>query len=264
MTEDPLKISTLSPGEIAFYRDYGFLVIPGLLSHQTSQAMRGEVLHILDQQGTTVDRLRQAMAPGDKLRQTGDYLVGTLLERFINSDGLRQIAGQLIGADSWLYLPFTAVKNGGGGGQFHFHQDNQYTRFEDGLAGINMWTALEDMSPENGCLQIVPRSHLRGTLEARTSGDGDAHRRVTADPENFLPLRMHAGDCVAFSRLTVHGSGPNLTGEPRVAYAVQFAREGIQAVWDNQPLRPLNPHGRWRLEGLQTIQRSAPETRDGH
>ena len=75
-----------------------------------------------------------------------------------------------------LYLPFTAVKSGGGGGRFHFHQDNQYTRFDG--PGINIWIALSPMSPENGCLQVVPRSHLAGTLDSVENPDGDGHRTV--------------------------------------------------------------------------------------
>ena len=41
---------------------------------------------------------------------------------------------------------------------------------------------------------------------------------------------MRAGDCIAFSRLTVHGSGPNLTDTPRVAYAIQFHRNDVNWI----------------------------------
>ena len=128
-----------------------------------------------------------------------------------------------MGGDSTLYLPFTAVK-GVGGGTFHFHQDNNYTHFDDGMKGINIWIALMPMTPENGCLMVVPRSHLKGTLESEFSPDGDVHKKVKYEPQDFLPVRMRAGDCIAFSRLTVHGSGPNQTQSPRVAYAVQYHR----------------------------------------
>jgi 2-oxoglutarate-dependent dioxygenase len=175
------------------------------------------------------------------------------------------IASQLLGGPSSLYMPFSAVKNGGGGGRFHFHQDNQYTRFRDGMLGINLWTALSDTSPENGCLEVVPRSHARGTLEGKESGDGDAHRRVLTDPENFLPLRMRAGDCVAFTRLTVHGSGPNKTAAPRFAYALQYHRDDALAIWDNQPPRALNGAHRWSVGPVAQISRKFEQNgRDGH
>jgi 2-oxoglutarate-dependent dioxygenase len=154
-----------------------------------------------------------------------------------------------MGGPSSLYMPFTAMKNGGGAGRFHFHQDNQYTKFDG--PGINIWIALGEMSPENGCLQMVPRSHLRGTLESESSGDGDSHRKTKIEPGDFLPLRMMPGDAVAFSRLTVHGSGPNHTGEPRVAYAVQFHRDDVKA-W-----RPASWEG-WRLLKEAAVWRTGP------
>ncbi len=211
---DPVKPLTLAPGEIQFFQKYGFLVIPGLLTENAVTPLHDEVMEVMQLIGLAMD----------KLKQTTEYLAGRRVDALVNSPRLRQVATQLLGGPSSLYLPFTAVK-GTGGGRFHFHQDNQYTRL-DGPA-LNLWTALTPMSPENGCLQIVPGSHLNGTLDSIESGDGDEHRKVPMEPDDFLPVRLRPGDCVAFTRLTVHGSGPNLLPIPRVAYAVQFHRDDV-------------------------------------
>ena len=159
-----------------------------------------------------------------KLKQTREYLAGTEIDHFVNSENLRQIASRLMGGDASLYLPFTAVKSGGGGGEFHFHQDNQYTRFDG--PGINLWFALVPMTEQNGCLKVVPHSHENGTLPS-FSPDGDGHKAVTFPPEDFVSALMEPGDCIAFSRLTVHGSGPNTTPDHRVGYAVQYYRNDV-------------------------------------
>jgi phytanoyl-CoA hydroxylase len=205
----------LADGEIQFYRDEGFLLLPGLLSERDANTLRQEVLENMSTLGLLVS--------GKKLTQTHEYLVDSNLDRFINSPNLKSIVEQLMGGEAALFYPFTAIKTVGGG-RFDFHQDNQYTRFEDGMHGINCWFALGSMTPENGCLQILPRSHRKGTLESEESEDKDGHRRVKIDPADFLPLRMRAGDCVAFSRLTIHGSGANTTAEPRIGYAIQYYR----------------------------------------
>ena len=184
--------------------------------------------------------------------------------RLANSIELCEIASQLMGGPSTLYMPFTAVKGGGGSGRFHFHQDNQYTRFVDGFGGINIWFALQPMTPENGCLQIVPRSHLRGTLESDLSGDGDTHKKVKIEPESFLPIRMSPGDAVAFTRLTVHGSGPNATNDARIGYAVQYHRDDVQATWENQPPRLLKGANRWSNDPVEKISTPKEEKLDGH
>ena len=69
-------------------------------------------------------------------------LLGGPATALINSEDLRDVASQLLGGRAHVYLPFTAVKSTGGG-RFHFHQDNQYTRFDG--PGLNTWFALERM-----------------------------------------------------------------------------------------------------------------------
>jgi 2-oxoglutarate-dependent dioxygenase len=213
--------------------------------------------------------LAQARHDQDKLRQTTQYLAGGKLDALVNSPSLRALAGQLMEGDSSLYMPFTAVKSGGGGGRFHFHQDNQYTRFTDGLKGINIWFALGEMTPENGCLQIVPRSHLRGTLEKGSGGASAAPIKADSEdfiaaPKDFLPVRMRCGDAVAFTRLTVHGSGPNTTNAPRLGYATQFFRNDTMAIWDNQPPRPLMGAQRYPTGPVDRIGPIEAKSLDGH
>jgi 2-oxoglutarate-dependent dioxygenase len=223
----------LSEGETRSYREEGYLLLPGLLDEKTAADLKQEVLDIMKQSANlSHEQLAQTQGKSGKLIQTAQYLRGSKLDELINSDSLRALASQLTGGPSSLYLPFSAVKAGGGGGTFHFHQDNQYTRFDG--PGINIWFALSPMTPGNGCLQVVPRSHLSGTLDSVQSPDGDNHRTVANDPTRFLPVRMRPGDAIAFSRLTLHGSGANETNEPRVAYAIQYFRDDVSATWDGE------------------------------
>ncbi|MGH7214202.1 MAG: phytanoyl-CoA dioxygenase family protein [Tepidisphaeraceae bacterium] len=249
--ENPVKHLRLSDGEIRFYRDEGFLLIPGLLSETTARALAAEVMEIMNQIGG---------AEGSKLKQTAEYLEGSGLDAFVNSPNLRKIAEQLMDGPGTLYLPFTAVK-GPGGGKFHFHQDGQYTKFDG--PGINLWCALDEMTPENGCLMIVPRSHKGGLLESVQSPDGDNHRAVKFEPDDFLPIRMRPGDCVAFTRLTVHGSGPNTTPGPRVGYAVQFHRNDTLALRDDGTWKNLREFPRFATGPVKQI--AVPKGKvDGH
>ena len=203
---------TLTPEQLRTYKEEGFVLIKGLIPAEAVQALNHEVMDIMARIGL----------PFTKLKQTIEYLEDSHLDGLVNNPNLKSIADQVMEGPSSVYLPFTAVKSGGGGGRFHFHQDNQYTRHD--APSCNLWMALAPMTPENGCLQIVPRSHLKGTLESMVSGDGDDHRKVLFEPSDFVHVVMEPGDCVAFTRLTVHGSGQNVTEDPRVAYAVQFHR----------------------------------------
>lgn len=243
MNSELLRYSQLSANEIHFYNLVGYLRLPGLIRPQAADALAEEVLEVMEGLGVAREALRIARTSKDKLRQSRQYLAGSNLERLIHSEALNALAGQLMGGPSTLYLPFTAVKSGGGGGRFHFHQDNQYTRFDG--PGINLWFALGEMTPDNGCLQIAPGTHLGGTIDSVESEDRDGHRTVAVEPKAFLPLRMMPGDAVAFTRLTLHGSGANITDQPRLAYAVQFHRDDVRATRDGEDLGLLKANPRF-------------------
>ena len=250
----PIPELTLTEGERTCYRTEGYLLIPGLLSEQNAADLYAEVMELMNSIGGF---------EGNKLKQSWEYKTGSRIDALINSQPLRGVASQLMGGESTLYLPFTAVK-GVGGGTFHFHQDNNYTKFDDGMGGINLWIALMPMTPENGCLQVVPRSHTQGTVESVQSPDGDFHRKVKYDPTDFLPVRMRAGDCIAFSRLTVHGSGPNTTDTPRVAYAVQYHRNDVSWIdKETGEKRLLTQFPRWTNKPVEHYSVPAGK-RDGH
>lgn len=251
MAAELLRYSELTDNEVNFYDKYGYLSLPGLLSREVAETLAEEVLDVMAGLGISRESLCRASTSKDKLRQSRQYLAGSGLARLVHSDAMRAIAARLMGGPSTLYLPFTAVKSGGGGGRFHFHQDNQYTRFAG--PGINIWFALMEMSPRNGCLQIAPATHLAGTLDSVESEDRDGHRTIAVEPESFLPLRMMPGDAVAFTRLTLHGSGANSADQPRLGYAVQYHRDDVRASRNGVELGLLKDNPRFDVQPVAEI-----------
>jgi hypothetical protein len=236
-----------SDEQIGTYHREGWVILPGLIDAAAARALRDEILGILDIIGL----------PLTALKQTHEYLPGSALDALVNGARLRAVAGALMGVEAHRYLPFTAVKSPGGG-KFSFHQDNQYTR-HDGPS-INLWFALEAMDEDNGALRMLPRSHLQGTLESVPADEG--HRRVRIEPDQFTVARMRPGDCCAFSRLTVHGSGPNRSAIPRVGYACQF--HGHDTRWlDNGEWKLLREHPRFAVDPVAEITRPKGKV-DGH
>lgn len=251
MNQEILRYCQLSAKEINFYHTFGYLMLPGLISRDLASRLAEEVLQVMEGIGVSRESLTRASTSKDKLRQSSQYLAGTAMASLIHSDGLLEIATRLMGGPSTLYLPFTAVKSGGGGGRFHFHQDNQYTRFDG--PGINIWFALGEMRPENGCLQVAPASHLQGTFDPVESEDRDGHRTVAVEPEDFLPIRMMPGDAIAFTRLTLHGSGANSAAQPRLGYAVQFHRDDVRATRDGEDIGLLKENPRFSIQPVESI-----------
>ena len=216
----------LGSDDITRYQDDGFLIIPGLITASALPGLRDEVYAILQAEtGLSRSELATARSFGERLRQSQAYLRGSLIDKLINGEEMIALASQLIGGPAVRYNPFTAYK-GRGGGAFDFHQDNNYTAHQPALGSINIWVALVNMSPENGCLRMVPGSHKAGTLDSVDAGD-QKHQKLAFEVIDDRPIEVSAGDAVAFTRLTVHGSGPNTTDKPRLAYALQYHREDV-------------------------------------
>jgi len=245
-----VSCNEITDPEVTFYKKEGFVLIRNLIPAQDAALLSRETMEIMDAIGL----------PLTALRQTTEYLEGSGLDSLINSPRLLALAAKLMGGPSTLYMPFTAVKSGGGGGRFHFHQDNNYTRFDG--PGINFWFALSPMTEDNGCLQIAPKTHLKGTVASKQGDDG--HRRVVNDPNTFTSALMNPGDCVAFSRLTVHGSCPNITPDPRVAYAVQFHRNDVNARQEDGSYVSLLEKPKWKIGPVKAISRPKTEKIEGH
>jgi hypothetical protein len=255
---DPVRLPEIGDDALRFYKEEGYLVLPGLISPEEAENLKADVLGIMSVIGLGKT----------KLKQTSEYLAGTTIDGLVNSPNLCQVASRLMEGPATLYLPFTAVKSGVepgeevGGGQFHFHQDNQYTRFDG--PGINLWVALMPMTEENGCLRILPRVSLDRTLPTGGAPDNDGHRTVPFEVADAVPIVMQPGDCVAFSRLTVHGSGPNLSPDHRVAYAVQYHRDDVSASTDGgQTYLPLKTNPRYKTVPVEHI--TPPKSKiEGH
>jgi len=104
------------------------------------------------------------------------------------------------------------------------HQDAAY------LTGnleqyVTIWTALDECTPENGCLEVVPGSHLHGPMphfgdEARVSAVDWNLRSRTSVP--LLP-----GAAIAFHPFLLHASGPNHSDRPRRALMLRYVTSEV-------------------------------------
>ena len=85
----------------------------------------------------------------------------------------------------------------------------------------SVWTALDDSTIENGCLQVIPGSHKWGALH-------DDHFATEEDKEKYdfdgnkVYLEMKAGQSVLLHNLLFHQSETNCTDKARRAFSVAY------------------------------------------
>jgi ectoine hydroxylase-related dioxygenase (phytanoyl-CoA dioxygenase family) len=107
-----------------------------------------------------------------------------------------------------------------GGDGFKPHQDQQagWSRYAELF--ITALVAIDDATPENGCLEIAAGQHRRGLL-------GPEWRPLdTSDMDGFTlePLPTYAGDVLFFDSYVPHGSLPNLSDQQRRVLYVTYNR----------------------------------------
>lgn len=120
---------------------------------------------------------------------------------------------------------------------FAMHQDNSYVQAPpDAFASV--WTALEDVTVENGCLVMYPGTHCESMLplepcpyHAEQAGqDVNANRLQVVLPPQYqgkgLDCPLKRGEAAFFHCHTVHSSNPNKSNHFRRSLLMTYLRRG--------------------------------------
>lgn len=160
----------LSPDEVNTYKNDGWVVPQVSIPGNIVDRLRNTLDRLIEQNpGVRPERLVSAHLeenPGDE----GTIGSSDFLELAYHPLILDAVA-QLIGPDFCLWGCQIFCKPGGDGMQVPMHQDGHYWPIRP-LATCTVWLALDSSDSSNGCLRVVPRSHInRQTFDHFTSGD---------------------------------------------------------------------------------------------
>lgn len=173
-----------------------------------------------------------------------------LVRRFCTEGRQIEAVKQLLGADLCLTHQQFVTKlpdDAGTTSEISLHQDNGYGRLEP-PTDVTGWVALHAADERNGCLVVIPGSHNLGVLEHARAGVNPFLREVGVDPDGAIAVPMAAGDAIAFTGQTVHGSGPNLTDAARVGLFVRYCEPHV--VMMNEDRKPvLDDAHSWMVAG---------------
>ena len=148
------------------------------------------------------------------------------LAAFVTRSEFVAIATQLLGPDVDLYWNQSVFKQPEGKREFPWHQDDGYTPVTPSPY-LTLWLALNDATPENGCISVLPGSQKRGLVPHYPSDIGLVCHDAD-DPDQGVPVPVRAGSLAVFQSLTMHKSGANVSKGPRKAYIVQYSAAGLR------------------------------------
>ena len=248
----------VTPDQARAYDEQGFFVLERAVDPETITALTtaiepldAEVMAFLAAQPegrfsiAGVDTVSIAVHPASRSRVCRD---------FCTSEVMADLAHDLIGPDVRLYWDQSVFKRPHGAEPVLWHQDNGYTYIEP-QAYLSVWVALNDATPENGCISVLPGVHRNGTAAHRNTPIGF---ECCVDPPGAVEVPVRAGDAVVFSSLTPHSTGRNLTDAIRRAYIVQYAPDGAECLRGDPDSGPPT-----RRDGQTAPDRQFPVVVDG-
>lgn len=226
-----------SEEDVAFYREHGWyrspVIIPDNLLEGAIQGMHrhfsGERDHRLPptsgysdwrpSDGNVLRNAEVVALQNEALRRLMMHpLLAATADRLSGGRGVRYFADTLVYKPASLPGEETVVG---------WHTDLAYwgTCSSDNL--LTAWIPLQDCSEAMGPLLYVDRSHRwPGTADLRTFRSKDLRELERRFPEHqpmqHVPMTLRRGQVSFHHCRLVHGSGPNVSGQARAAFAVHF------------------------------------------
>jgi ectoine hydroxylase-related dioxygenase (phytanoyl-CoA dioxygenase family) len=253
-----VRTEPLTPEEIARFHDEGFLFpIRVLDDAQVDEARAALEEHLAGERDSITYELTDKIIDTDK----GEATVGSGTavlekteverkphsvpflfnlwerdERFWKIDSNPVIAGlarQLLGSKEVVLMEDGAViKKPVVGGKLSWHQDYAYWPLASPGA-VTCWIALDDVSADNGAMQVAVGSHKLGEKLPVEFGDGSSfmHEERPGIDEivpveeaglDVVAYELKAGECGFHHALLWHASGPNTSSNPRRGFIPRY------------------------------------------
>ena len=235
------------------FNERGFIVFPGLLAD--APRVRAELEALLENAtGATSDwnavsghdgaefvlavDERGAPVPGRVMKVQGAALAAPVVLETLRDpqilEKVRMLYGSLgrprkAGVDIFGTKIFPVWP---GGSSVSWHQDGHYF----GTAStqiISVAVYLEETTRENGCLRVIPGSHLGGVAAHHPGEGADAQGEWAApDEQQAEDVEVHAGSVVLFNSMLMHGAHKNRS-EKRTRFSLfgHFVPRELSFEW---------------------------------
>ena len=237
----------MSAAQQRHYRERGYLVVPALFSPGQLEPWIERLRQIVEGEVEPADGMlvmrdvmvaKGAVSPSEPaaaVAKLQDCENDPLLFAYAKDNRLLDWVASLIGPDIKSIHTMLINKPPNVDGRHPLHQDLVYFAFRPADSIVAAWTALEPVTEENGCLVVVPGTHLgellpHGDMDWEYVNHAYFGAQGVGEETPRVHLAMQPGDTVLFHPLLLHGSGRNRTQGFRRAISVHYASSSCQFV----------------------------------
>jgi phytanoyl-CoA hydroxylase len=245
----------ISSDQLAAYQRNGYLLVEELVTPNEVAALCERL-----REYTHGERSREGLAiqieprvergeiqvqhPGDGIRKI-DLLVqhDDLFQRLVLHPNMVGVVQGILGPDIKLYRNTLLLKPPEVGSQKGWHQDSPYWPIEP-MNLCSCWLPLDDATPENGCMVVLPGWHKRGPLPHVSVTDDYVIAEEQFDPSARVAVPMRAGSGLFFHSLLPHYTGPNRSSRWRRAIAITYMSAESRYTGDGLGMQYLHVSGK--------------------
>jgi ectoine hydroxylase-related dioxygenase (phytanoyl-CoA dioxygenase family) len=223
----------LSSAQLEAYHRDGYAVVEDLLQPDEVNALRERVREythhgrpwggIKVQIEPRIERGEMKVAhPGDGIRKI-DFLVqhDDLFRRLGLHENIVSILEQILGPDIKMFRNSLLLKPPEVGSAKGMHQDSPYWPIKP-MSLCSCWFTLDDATPENGAMAVIPGGHKRGPLPHVHVTDDYVVDERYYDSADMVLTPIRAGGGLFFHSLLPHYTAPNRSNKWRRAIALSY------------------------------------------
>lgn len=183
-----------------------------------------------------------ARHPDLRPEQLGHQLVGEdpFWVRLIGDGRLLDVAQSFIGPDIALFASHYIAKPPRSGQQVLWHQDGSFWPLRP-MEVVTLWLAVDESTPENGCLRVIPGSHRLALHKVRSQTDvtNVLQAEIDVDPseieqEKAVDIILDPGDVEVHHPNVIHGSHANMSPRWRRGLTIRYIPTTTQIVSEDQ------------------------------
>jgi hypothetical protein len=145
-----------------------------------------------------------------------DDLFGQVLRLPVVREVCERMYGRHAGVS--IFRAMVMNKPAGQGTVLPWHQDAGDVWGLDRDPLVTLWLALDDATPENGCMEVVPGSHRLGLLTPHGSTVPPELAEIHCPRDAVRHITARAGELILLHNWSIHRSGVNPTAQPRRAF----------------------------------------------
>lgn len=228
------ELASVTAEDVKFFNDQGYLLPKGKVFPEAKFKKLKECF----------EKLLANLPPG-KRPETMDvpHFMHPELFEWLFADEVLDLIEPILGPDIALYSSHFICKPKGDGKRVPWHEDSAYWKGKlDPMEVVTVWLAIDESTPENGCMYVIPKTHREGKqgystyapVDSTTSVFGNEIIKEERNDALAIPCILEEGQCSLHDAKLMHGSPPNKSQKRRCGYTMRYtsARSSLaDDVW---------------------------------